>query len=1032
MIDRKLKVSVSSGFINKTPITSKLAYKHGFMPHEITIIDLGFAIDDGMTFSYQFIENTRSAENFKATDILAIDVDYGMTLDEALAHPIVQRYCSMMYITVNHSADHHRFRLIFVLPRTITNPRELSAATRALAQRLGGDRAATDAARMFHGNKDCNPEILGNSIDDKFLAELIGDGLTIPASESISFTGSTSNRSLFRPDAGLKVKTSDGRYVDAISIETLTPIHCPFHDDRTPSAFVSRNKKDSVYLYCPKCQKTWWLTDGQPDIVNFNEFEEVVIALTEDDLPRKRKATLMEFFENQDPIKPDNIHVTSTRHLKIRELKHGLTLIKSPKGSGKTSFLADILERVIYRYPSLEAYEENTDPDCDEPFFGKDKILLIGHRQALIGELCQRLRLNCYLDDKGLNQGDMLSRRRRYGICLDSLWKIQDQKYDIVVIDEVEQVLAHFFSDTIGEKRYGIFGIFARIICSAKKVVALDADLGWTTFITLSDLVRFDLSTVKSKKELKRYNPRKILPVHIYINRWQQRDKVVNLYPNVSQLIYRIKQDIVSNSRIFICANSKKKIKALDASLKKFEEELGRDIPRIMITSDNSTNSEVQSFIKNIATECLNYQVILSSPSLGTGIDINFENDRQEIDSVYGIFENQVNTHFEIDQQLARVRNPKEVHVWVSPVTYNFETEFEVVKNDYMRRNLHNNITTGFSPFVMSSDHEVDPFLKLAVLVISRERASKNYLKTNFINYRKSQGWEVEDVLFDDEIREEGRLFFKIGKDITKEENIVAVLNAPVLNRVEYAKIEDMLDDEDAVISPEMWASFQRTRLEVFYQEPISRELLKRDRGGKYRRAVIMFEQFSTIGDKPYQQFLDTYSRFRDNKHKKLLEKLFVDRPTQCVLIHGLLSTTPFFEKGVFDTTVVFTTKDLQKFVRASTKLKPQVDTQLKINTQQDIHLKPAQHLNKILPLIGLRHRKVKTWVENKVKMNAYRLDAGVLGEMRALVEKRDAMDGDGWKLIDQTYGFSYPDLEKVREMFHPPAKRGKRTIKTS
>ena len=1026
MLDRKLKVSVSSGFFNKTPIKSKQAYKDGFLPYEISIIQLGEAIDHGMTFSYQFNENTRSAGNFHATDILAIDVDYGMTIEDALAHPIVQKYCSMLYTTVNHSVDQHRFRLIFVLPRTITNARELSAATRALAQRLGGDRAATDAARMFHGNNDCNPEIFENSIDENFLKELIEDGLTIPASESIAFAGSTSNRSDYRPDAGLMVKTSDGQFVDAISIETHTPIHCPFHDDQTPSAFVDRNKKNSVYLYCPKCQKTWWLTDGQPDRVRFNEFEEVVVALSEDDLPRKQKATLLEFFEHPEQIKPDNIHVTSTRHLQIPELKDGLTLIKSPKGSGKTTFLADVLKKVIQRYASLEEYEENTDPDIDEPYFGKDKILLIGHRQALIGELCQRLRLNCYLDDKNREYGDVWSRRHRYGVCLDSLWKIQDQKYDIVVIDEIEQVLAHFFSDTIGEKRYGIFGIFARIIRNAKKVVALDADLGWTTFTTLTDLIRIDPSSDRLNSPNKTQHAKKPVPVHIYINRWQQTGKIVHIYPNVSQLIQKIKQDVVSGSRIFICSNSKKKIKSLDASLKKFEEELGWDIPRIMITSENSTNKDVQSFIKNIATESLNYQVILSSPSLGTGIDISFENDRQEIDAVYGVFENQVNTHFEIDQQLARVRNPKEVHVWVSPVCYNFETEFEVVKHDYLRRNLLDSVSVGFSPFHITSNQGVDPFLKLAVMVISRERASKNYLKGNFINYRKSQGWEVDEVIFDDDLREEGRLFFKVGKDIAKEENILAVLHAPVLNKWEYDKIEDMLEDEDAIISPEEWASFQRTRLELFYREPVSREMLKRDRGGKFRRAVTMFEEFNTIGDKPYRQYLDSNSRFREKKDRKLLEKLFVDRPTQCVLIHGLLSTTPFFKKGMFDTSVVFTKEDLKKFVSASTKFKPQVDTQFKINTQRDLHLKPSQHLNKILALIGLKHVKVKAWVENGEKVYAYQLDANVLAEMRALVQRREEIGRNGWDFVDQTYGFTYPDPETTPGIYQSPARRRK------
>ena len=84
-------------------------------------------------------------------------------------------------------------------------------------------------------------------------------------------------------------------------------------------------------------------------------------------------------------------------------------------------------------------------------------------------------------------------------------------------------------------------------------------------------------------------------------------------------------------------------------------------------------------FRRNIKSEIKKYQVVLSSPSLGTGIDISFESDLDEIDVVYGFYENRVNTHTEIDQQLSRVRKPKEVHIWISPVIFNFETEFKSI-----------------------------------------------------------------------------------------------------------------------------------------------------------------------------------------------------------------------------------------------------------------------------------------------------------------------------------------------------------------
>jgi len=1010
MVERELKNSISYGFVDKTPITSKLAYKDGFIAKDLSLIELAYAIDCGLTFSYQFKGNVRSAENFIATDILAIDIDYGLTISEALEQLVVKKYCSMFYTTVNHSPDHHRFRLIFVLPRTITNARELSAATRSLAQRLGGDRAATDAARMFHGCKDSNPELFDGSIDDAFLQELIADGLSIPVSESVNFDGSTSNRSDYRPEQTLMVRTRNGQMIEAVSVDVLTPIHCPFHNDHNPSAFVNKNKRKSTYIYCPRCQKTWWLSGDATASVNFDDFEQVVVGLKDDQLNKANKASLKSLFAHT--LRPDNIHISSTKHLEIPELQDGITLIKSPKGSGKTTFLAGVLKDIIHRFATLEEYEENTDPEVDEPFLGKEKILLIGHRQALIGELCQRLHLNCYLDDKGREYGEVWDRRNRYGVCLDSLWKVEDRSYDIVVIDEVEQVLAHFLSDTLGEKRYGTFGIFAKMIRNAKKVVALDADLGWITFTTLTDLITTSEVPKKNKNKKKKDRMPDNVPVHIYINQMKVTDRTIHTYPNISQLIQKIKRDVAMGSRIFVCSNSKKKIKAINHSLTKLEKDLGHDVSRIIITSENSGNKEVQAFIKNITSEVLKYQVILCSPSLGTGIDISFDDDSQEIDAVYGIFENQVTTHFEIDQQLARVRNPKEVHAWVSPACFNFETEFDVVKYDFLKRTMLRSVGEGMSPYNQNTLDDFSPFIKLASMVISHQRASKNNLSQNFKKYRLSQGWSVNEVPFDEDLKTEGQAFFKVGKALANEENIQAIVTARVMDKREYDLVSDKLEDEDSVVSEEEWNAFHRTRIELFYRESVSRDLLDLDKGGKYRRAVSLYESVSLIGSTSLADLDKNNLQKTSKKTRILMDKLFVNRAAQCMLIHALLSTTPFYKKGAFDTDITFTKDDLKRFIEASIEVKSFVDTQLGINTQSDIHIKPTQHLGRILGAIGLSHKKIKDTNKDGDKVYTYQLNKNEFDSLNELVNRRKEVGRNGWDFIDQTYGFTYPTEE--------------------
>jgi hypothetical protein len=118
----------------------------------------------------------------------------------------------------------------------------------------------------------------------------------------------------------------------------------------------------------------------------------------------------------------------------------------------------------------------------------RGSVLLIGHRISLIRQSCQRLGLDCYLDFEGGIQSE------RLGICLDSLKRLRGRgagpkPFRTVIIDESEQVLSHFFSDTIdAATREAIFVDFMSLLQRADRVVALDADLGWLTFETLSKL----------------------------------------------------------------------------------------------------------------------------------------------------------------------------------------------------------------------------------------------------------------------------------------------------------------------------------------------------------------------------------------------------------------------------------------------------------------------------------------------------------------------------------------------------------------
>lgn len=74
-----------------------------------------------------------------------------ITLEEAIAHPFVSRYCCLIYTTASHRPDWHKFRLIFRLPETITDIDRYEGMVRLLMEQLPHDPACKDASRVFYG-----------------------------------------------------------------------------------------------------------------------------------------------------------------------------------------------------------------------------------------------------------------------------------------------------------------------------------------------------------------------------------------------------------------------------------------------------------------------------------------------------------------------------------------------------------------------------------------------------------------------------------------------------------------------------------------------------------------------------------------------------------------------------------------------------------------------------------------------------------------------------------------------------------------
>lgn len=948
MIDwltHKLDVSINLGFLNKQALTQD-AWTTGFRPWQITPHQLVKAIEQGRTYGPVF-RTTRKKENFTKCGVISLDFDGDVPADQVSDDPLVQEALTIIYTTASDTPEKRRFRMIFALESPIERRDEWVAATRSLALRLGSDKAATDAARIFHGNSKGQARVYDRGLSNTRIAELIEAGRNAFKAEDSNGRWIATGRSTVLLDPKQLVRRSGSEVSVPLSTLGKVPIHCPKHDDRNASAFVVVSQSGVNGIHCSVCGLTYWPEEETHD---FDTFDSAVRIAKDFSLHAKPNWDLFSpnspspykhLFPTQDAvqgIKDASIYLLNDRFLHDIELPKGTSFIKSPKGSGKTAFLAHIL----------------TDPSIS--------VLLVGHRRALIRQLCERLNLSCYLDE-GVDGVEV--NHFRYGVCLDSLSKARDIEYDYVVVDESEQVLAHFLSDTMEDKRNSVVYRLRRHISKAKRVVALDADLGWTTF-------RFFSSCPRSSEVSK--------DTCIFLNEHSTEKNPVQLYDSKHHLVGEIHQAVARGERCYITSNSKTLIKSLFSSL----SEIVPNDQIIQITGENSQQPEAQEFLSNVREKAKGYRVILTSPSVSTGVDISFEDDEQVFDHVFGVFEALICTHFECDQQLLRVRNPKQVSVYLTPAVFGFETNLDVVEADLLVERLMEMLIDGYS-----NDGPVfrnHPILDLACSVVSTERASKNNLKRNFIAYKRRQKYPTLIIPADPLLAVRGKDQLQFGQDKVDAAYVAALTSAPQLSSEEIDLVKEQMDSNEA-IPDRVRASFDRTLIELIYRQPISADLIFMHDRGRFARKVETFEDLI----EPEKVARRSSALFTADLDDPLL-KVTSSHHFRVIYLQKALLAAGLWDGKRFIWTAEIDTRDLTEFIKFVSDHKAQFESQFNSEVYKDLTTKPVSQLNTLLGFAGLNMKKIKKRiVEGDKRITRYEWDMEKVSEMEEISKRRSS-----------------------------------------
>lgn len=945
---RALRVSVNPRIVDKNIHKDTNAFANGWIACELSLLELREQIDQGYAFSAQFKLEVRKSSNFLAADFLAIDVDGTMSLGEARKHVFLRQYGSLLYTTPSHQKDgQDRFRVVFVTPRTVTSRKEWEAGLRGIADILNSDRSATDAARLFFGSKGAAPEILGRQLSNEAFEEVVARGKAIAKKaplpevdgEGALVSVASSGRSDTRIGVGDLISCYDGRVAVLGNIPPRTRVYCPNHADDHPSAFTVRSKSGVPGLHCSTCQLTYWLEGELPPPYNFYDFDNRVEALA----ATSQRTEKQVFLHNE-------------RYLPSISLVEGAVFIKSPKGTGKTNRIQEIVELAKAANRS---------------------VLVIGHRQALLKELAKRLKLACYLDDSiPMFFGKPKPNEHRpdhYAVCLDSLAKrlTPFRPYDIVILDECEQVLSHAMSETIRDP-VQVLNTLQRYVTSARSLYLLDADL----------------NRVTSHFVLRSRGQAQYKSAQFHLNRFVENGRAIELFSSATHLMSDLISSARAGKRLFVACNSKRRAKILARML----ADAGiAGINIMLITADEKADERVQSFLTDIQTKMLSIDVLIASPAIGTGIDITFPNDAALVDVVYGFFEAGINSHYDCDQQIGRVRNPSAVKVWISPRRFNFEIDSQAVKHDLVERGDAMGAITSYSGGnpVYNPNH---PLLCLQAEVYCAQRASQNDLKRLFVAHKERNGWSVVNVKTE-KAPEDSVAAAEKSREELDEERITGLLSAEPIDHMTYRALTDRRDDGGYLSRTEFY-QVGRFEMEGFYGSEISRSLIERDGHGHLQVAIEAYESLHIHSP------LARSNAFR----------LWSDVKAGCALVHSGSSRTRLVTGALIESGLlvperlladrVFTGGELRDFKLFCEKYATTLERDLGLIVRKDLDRDPIKMLNKILETVGLRARKVGTKRVKSAKTYFYQIDCDELAFLEEVRLRRKSLEDRGKKLI--------------------------------
>ncbi len=450
--------------------------------------------------------------------------------------------------------------------------------------------------------------------------------------------------------------------------------------------------------------------------------------------------------EQLNDIKGFETIESNSRYLQA-EIRKGLNLIDSDMGTGKST----TVKNFIQKNPHL-------------------KTLVISHRVALAKSLKAGLKgdnvsVEFYQDliikdPVPGTDANMALRNAHILVCsVDSLWRLAGSNWDVVFVDEFEQNLAQYYAKTI---QYGehCLNYLQFVLTNSQTQILADAHLGELAF----DFCHY-------------------IGLHsgVYFKNSYQvaQGKKMFVYESKDHLLEEVMQQVMAKGKRYIYANSKEQVKAIGTAIEQERERKHYDGSVLVVHADVTGTDEVKTALEDINAIVPNLDVLIASPTLGTGFDI--KSDAHQFDKTIGFLSSRVGTAEEGHQGLNRARDVQEFHVYLDNAERSEPTDPVYIQNKLVEE------VSAETMKVLSIDPTTGDFTTRNALyewlfckVKAKQNESSNRYRSRFLELAEKGGYEIIQVAKQKLAAEFGATVREEAKDRNNRIDLQDIQDAPV------------------------------------------------------------------------------------------------------------------------------------------------------------------------------------------------------------------------------------------------------------